>query len=67
MKMSETRIYIERTYVEYWVEFDFNESRFGNRPDQIRTFKNRADADAFAETIDDAKVVEIEMSELIPA
>lgn len=52
-----------REWTEYWVEFDFNESRFGNRPDQIRTFKNKEDADAFAATLEDAVVVGVQMTE----
>lgn len=57
---------MKRTYKEFWVEFDFSESRFGNRPDQIRSFKNKADAEKFAETIEDARIVEIDFEEILP-
>lgn len=56
---------MKRTYKEFWVEFDFSESRFGNRPGQIRSFKNKEDAEAFAKTIEDARIVEIVFTETV--
>lgn len=45
---------------EFWVEYDFVETNHGYRPNLIRSFKNKVDADAFVETTTDGKVVEIE-------
>lgn len=45
---------------EFWVEYDFVETNNGYRPNLIRSFKNEADANAFAETTADGKVVAIE-------
>ena len=48
-------ITIRRT--EYWVEYDFINTQWGRRPNWIRTFKNEADAIAFAKTQPDANYV----------
>ena len=44
---------------EYMVDFDFIETPYGRRPNWIRTFKTREEAEAFAATKNDAVVNEI--------
>ena len=48
---------------EIWVEYDFIDTEHGPRPYWIRIFKDRAEAEAFAATKADAKIVEVEMTE----
>lgn len=50
-------------HTEFWVEYDFEETPFGNRPNLIRSFKTKTEAEAFATTTADGKVVEIEFTQ----
>lgn len=45
---------------EYWVEFNFVETPYGKRPDFIRSFKTKEEANEFAATTADGKVVAID-------
>lgn len=45
---------------EFWVEYDFEGTKF---PNLVRIFKNKAEAEAFAATTADGKVVELEMTD----
>ena len=49
----------DTTMKEYMVDFDFIETPYGRRPNWIRTFKTREEAEAFASTKTDAVVNEI--------
>lgn len=49
----------DTTMKEYMVDFDFIETPYGRRPNWIRTFKTREEAEAFAATKNDAVVNEI--------
>ena len=48
---------------EYWVEYDWQDSPYGKRPNLIRCFKTEQEAKAFAETTEDGKLVGIEFIE----
>ena len=54
---------MKKSNKEFWVEFDFIETEHGNRPKQIRSYRNKADAEAFVATTADGVVVEIEFIE----
>lgn len=45
---------------EIWVEYDFEDTPFGRRPNYIRAFTDKAEAEAFKATTADGKLVEIE-------
>ena len=40
----------------FYVEYDFTESKFGRRPNMIRFFDTREEAEAFAATTADGQV-----------
>ena len=48
---------------EYWVEYDFDVTLFGTAANRIRIFRTMAEAEAFAATTKDGKVVKLEMIE----
>lgn len=48
---------------EFWVEYDFEDTPFGNRPNMIRIFRNKAEAEAFAATTKDGRVAELTLIE----
>ena len=45
--------------IQWWVEYDFIDTKWGKRPYWIRTFKTEAEAMEFAKTHEDAKVYEV--------
>ena len=50
---------------EYWVKYDFVETKFGKRPNWIKCFKNKNEANEFAKTKADGVVVELTLIETI--
>lgn len=48
---------------EFWVEYEWEDSPYGRRPNMIRTFKTKDEADAFAATTADGKVAELTLIE----
>ena len=46
---------------EFWVEFNWEEVCGRNLPNNIRMFKSEAEANEFAKTTVDGKVVEVAM------
>lgn len=42
--------------VQWWVEFNFSDGK----PNEIKFFNDKAEADKFAETLTDGKVVKVE-------
>ena len=48
---------------EFWVEYDFEVTLFGTPANRIRIFGTKAEADAFAATTTDGKVVEVTLLE----
>lgn len=47
-----------KKWTEYWVEFNFIDTKWGVRPMNIKVFKTEAEAIAFAETVEDANLLE---------
>ena len=43
---------------EFYVEYDFVDSKYGKRPNWIRFFKTREEAEEFAATTEDGRVGE---------
>ena len=58
---------MKKIHTEFWVEHEFSETSHGYRPNCIRSFKTKAEAESFAATTADGKVVEIEFTEYIEA
>lgn len=54
---------MKKTYKEFWVEYDFTNTPHGNRPNFIRSFRTKVEAETFALTTTDGTVVEIEFTE----
>lgn len=54
---------MKKTFKEFWVEYDFAETSHGRRPNLIRSFKTKVEAENFASTTLDGTVVEIEFTE----
>lgn len=48
---------------EFWVEYEWENTPHGKRPNLIRCFKTKAEAEAFAATTADGKVVELTLIE----
>lgn len=48
---------------EFWVKYNFEESKFGRRPNWIKCFKTRKEAEDFAATTTDGVVVELTLIE----
>lgn len=48
---------------EFWVEYNWEETRFGIRPNMIRIFKVKAEAEDFVKTTVDGKIMEVTMVE----
>jgi hypothetical protein len=48
---------------EFWVEYDFEATLFGERANRIWCFRDKAEAEAFAATKADSRIVEIELTE----
>lgn len=46
---------------EFWVEYEWEDTPYGKRPNLIRTFKTKAEAEDFKATTEDGKVVELTM------
>ena len=53
----------ENNMKEYWVEHEWEDSPWGKRPNMIRTFRKKEDAEAFAATTTDGKVMELTLIE----
>lgn len=49
---------MKKTWTEWWVEYEFIDTKYGKRPMYIKTFKTEAEARAFAETVSDPNVFE---------
>lgn len=43
--------------VQYWVEYDFVETKWGRRPMRIKVCKTEAEAEEFAKTVKDANIL----------
>lgn len=54
---------MKKTTKEFWVEYDFDCTLFNAPANRIRIFRTREEAEAFAKTTKDGKVVEVEMTE----
>ena len=50
---------MKKTWTEWWVEYDFIETKYGKRPNYIRGFKTEAEANEFAKGHADAVVQEV--------
>ena len=48
---------------EFWVKYDFVETKFGKRPNWIKCFKTKDEAEAFAATTTDGVVAELTLIE----
>lgn len=49
---------------KFWVEYDFIETEYGPRPYWIREFKTLEEAETFAATTADGKIVEVEWDQI---
>lgn len=49
---------------KFWVEYDFIETEHGPRPYWIREFKTLEEAQSFAATTADGKIVEVDWEQM---
>lgn len=53
----------KKTYTTYEVEWDFQDSPWGRRPQYMRSFNTQEEAEAFAATTTDGKAVRVDWTE----